>query len=73
MRKCQCIVLFVEEMLTCRDSSCDKTNEIVIQLYVYRRKFGLAKEKVQVFSETVTLQDDELYTEKKYHSKWSPC
>lgn len=53
------------------DSSCDKTKEIVIQLYEYRRKYGVVKDKVQVLSKTVSLQDDELYTEKKYESEWS--
>ena len=53
------------------DSPCDETNEIVIQLYEYRRKYGVVKDKVQVFSKTVSLQYDEVYREEIYHSGWS--
>lgn len=52
-----------------RDSSCDKTKEVVIQLYEYRSKYWVLKDKIQVLSKTVSLQDDELYTEKKYESE----
>lgn len=53
------------------DSPCDKTKEIVVQLYEYRRKYGVVKDKVQIFSKTVSLQDDVLYTEKTYTSEWT--
>ena len=53
------------------DSSCDKTKEILIQLYEYRRKYWILKNKVQVLSKTVLLQDNELYTEKTYESEWT--
>ena len=52
-------------------SPCDKAEEVVIELYEYRRKYKLAKDKVLVLSKTVSLQNDELYTEKKYESEWS--
>ena len=53
------------------DSPCDETKEIVIQLYEYRRKYGVVKDKVQVFSKTMSLRDDEVYREEIYHSEWS--
>ena len=53
------------------DSPCDETKEIVIQLYEYHRKYGIVKDKVQVFSKTVSLQDGEVYREEIYHSGWS--
>lgn len=43
----------------------------MVELFEYRRKYGVLKEKVQVFSETVLLQDDELYTEKACTSEWA--
>ena len=52
------------------DSPCDETKEIVIQLYECRRKYGVKKKK-EVFSKTVSLQDDEVYMEEIYHSGWS--
>lgn len=52
------------------DRACDKTKEVVVELFEYRRKYGL-KEKAQILSMKVLLQDDELYTEKTYTSEWT--
>ena len=51
------------------DSPFSNTNEVVIKLYEYRRKYWVLKDKVQILSKTVSLQDDELYTEKTYESE----
>ena len=52
------------------DSSCNKTKEVIVELFEYR---GLVSKKVPIHSVKVMLDDDELYTEKKYTSEWTPC
>lgn len=44
------------------DSPCDKTKEITVELFQYRRKYIFLKEKLRIFSMKIPLQDDELYT-----------
>lgn len=41
----------------------------MLQLYEYRRKYGVRKEKLEIFSKTVSLHDDELYTMETYTSE----
>lgn len=52
------------------ESPCDKAKEVGVELFEYRRKYGFSK-KISVFSERVSLRDDELYTEKKFRSVYS--
>lgn len=61
-----CLALLTTPALNLCNRSCDKTKEVIIQLYKYRHKFGLLKDKVQVLSVKVPLEDDELYTEETY-------
>ena len=49
------------------DSSCDKTKEILIQLYEYRRRDE--RDKVEICSKTVMLENDVLHTENTYTSE----
>lgn len=54
------------------DSACDKTTEIVVELFKYRRKHLVSKDKVGILSVRVPLKEDELYTEETYTSEWTP-
>lgn len=56
-------------MLT-SDSACDKSEEIVVELFECSRKLKLLKkEKVLIFSIKALLEDDVLYTEETYTSE----
>lgn len=48
------------------DSPCDKTKEVVVELFKYRRKFRISTDKVRILSEKVPLQDDELYIKRTF-------
>lgn len=50
-------------------SPCSKTNKVVIKLYEYRRKDG--RDKVEICSKEVTLEDDVLHTENNYTSEYT--
>lgn len=53
-----------------RDSPCDKTKEVVVELFEYRRRYKISTDKVRTLSEKVSLQDDELYTERTCTGEW---
>ena len=48
------------------DSACDKAKEIVVELFEYRRKHLVLKEKVRILTEKVPLEDGKLYTKETY-------
>lgn len=50
-------------------SPCDKVKEIVVELFEHRNRFRAWKDNVRIFSKTISLQDDEQYTERKCTSK----
>ena len=53
------------------DSACDKTKEILVELFKYRRKQLISKDKVRILSVNVPLKEDELYTKETYTSEWT--
>ena len=53
------------------DSACDKTREILVELFKYRRKQLSSKDKVRILSVKVPLKKDELYTKETYTSEWT--
>ena len=62
------MVLFCFIILTLenRNSPCDKTKEVVVELFEYGHKYKIFKDKVRILSKEVSLQDDELYTKRTY-------
>lgn len=42
----------------------------MVELFEYRRKYGVLKEKVRIISLKMPLDDDVLYTEKTCFSEW---
>ena len=53
------------------DSACDKTNEILVELFKYRRKQLVSKDKVRILSVKVPLEEDEIYTKGVFTSEWT--
>ena len=51
------------------DSACDKSKEILVELFKYRRKQLISKDKVRILSVKVPLKEDELYTKEMYTSE----
>ena len=51
-------------------SPCE-TQELAVELFEYRRKYGVLKDKVRIASMKMPLEDDVLYTEKIYSSEWT--
>lgn len=48
------------------NSACDKTKEVVVELFEYKRKRVVLKDRIRILSVKVPLEEDELYTEKTY-------
>lgn len=53
------------------DSACDKTKEIMVELFKYRRKHLITKDKVRILSAKVALKEAELYTKETYTGEWT--
>lgn len=51
------------------DSPCDETSVVVVELFEYKSKYRAFKKKVQILSMKISLQDEEIYTEKVYQSE----
>lgn len=70
MKECMCKILFINQFNTnVYHSPCDKTKKIVVQLYEDRHKYWVLKDKVQIFSKMVLMQDDIEYAEESFLSK----
>lgn len=50
-------------------SACNRTKEVMIQIFRYIYDFGIVKKKEKVASIKILLDDDELYTEKTFQSE----
>lgn len=68
MYECR-FIRYIDTYVT--DSPCDWAKEVIVEVFEYRRKYGVKKEEVQILSMKVPLQADELYTEKTYTSEWT--
>ena len=53
------------------DSACDKTKEVLVELFQYRHRHLISKDKVRILFVKVPLEEDEIYTKEVFTSEWT--